>query len=49
MWKATVLPLQKYPASSDFSRPDATGEKLSHSVWPGEIIVRRVLQKSKEC
>lgn len=29
MWKATVLPLQKYPASSDFSRPDATGERNS--------------------
>ena len=49
MWKAKVLPLQKYPVSSDFSRPDATGEKLSCSVWPGETIVRRVLQKSKEC
>ena len=35
-----------YPASSGFSRPDATGEKpwfLSRSVRPGETTARRVV------
>ena len=48
MWKAKVLPLQKYPGSSGFSRPDVTGEKLSRSVRPGESTARRVLQKSRD-
>ena len=44
--RLAYTPVPPYPASSGFSRPDATGEKpwfLSRSVRPGETTARRVV------